>query len=258
MKGANIKNFKLGKKTCLLTFIFVMILNVLSAGFLLNTSFGQTSDISKQKPLIVEIVAQNESPVVITSSSVDNTAELYQTVNYSVQNVSSKKIRAFVLLHADQSGIGGTGTSFFQSFIPGRIIQNSFIEERSNIKSNDKIFLSFDFIVFQDGSSWGRDSQKQSEYIFGHIEGQKDAVKYVKPLLADTNKDAVSKLFQQQLTDINTPALDGKKTAEWRRGFAVGYRFVIGRLQFAYEKQGMEAVRLKLEEVEKSIKAEDK
>jgi hypothetical protein len=246
------------KKTYLIGFVFVILLNICLTIFLIKSVLAQTSDISKQKPLIVEIVAQNESPAVITSSSVDNTAELYQTVNYSVQNVSSKKIRAFVLLHADQSGIGGTSTSFFQSFIPGQIIQNSFIEERSNIKSNDKIFLSFDFVVFQDGSSWGRNSQKQSEYIFGHIEGQKDAVKYVKPLLADTNKDAVSKLLLQQLTDINPPALDGKKTAEWQRGFAVGYRFVIGRLQFAYEKQGMEAVRLKLEEVEKSIKAEDK
>lgn len=242
----------------MLLFVFVTALNVLSAGFLLHTSFGQTSHTSKQKPLTVDIVAQPDSPVVITSINVDNTAESYQTVNYSVQNVSSKKIKASVLLHSDQSGIGATSTSFFQSFTPGQVIQNSFVEERSNIKPGGKIFLSFDFVVFQDGSSWGKDSQKQSEYIFAHLEGQKDAVKYVKPLLADTNKDAISKLLQQPLTDINPPNVDRQKSAEWQRGFVVGYRFVIGRLQFAYEKQGMEAVHSKLEEVEKAIKAEDK
>lgn len=248
----------LAGKKYLFLFIFVMVLNVLLSGFLLHTSFGQTSDISKQKPLAIEIVAQTDSPAVITVINVDNTAESYQSVNYSVQNVSSKKIKAYVLLHTDKSGIGGTSISFFQSFTAGQIIQNSFIEERANIKSNGSVFLSFDFVVFQDGSSWGKDSQRQSEYIYGYIDGQKDAVKYVKPLLAETNKYAASKLFQQQLTGINPPTVDSKKSAEWQRGFAVGYRFVIGRLQFAYEKQGMEAVRLKLEEVEKFIKAEDK
>lgn len=242
-----------------LLFVFVMGLNVLLAVFLLHTAFGQTSDTSNQKPLAVEIAAQANSPAAITAIYVDNSAESYQTVNYSVQNVGSKKIKAYVLLHTNKSGAGGTSTNFFQSFIPGQIIQNSFIEERTNIKSNDKIFLSFDFIVFQDGNSWGIDSQKQSEYIFGHIDGQKEAVKYVRQVLTDTNDDAVSGLLQQQLADINPPAAgDSKKTDERQRGFVAGYRFIIGRLQFAYEKQGMEAVRLKLEEVEKFIKAEGK
>lgn len=247
-----------GKKYLLL-FIFVTVLNVLLAGFLLHTSFGQTSGISKQKPIAVEIVAQNESPIVIISTNVDNTAESYQTVNYSIQNIGLKKIKALVLLRSDHSGTGATSTNFFQSFTPGQVIQNSFIEERSNIKPGGKTFLSFDFVVFQDGSSWGKNSQKQSDYIFAHLEGQKTAVNYVKPLLADPNKDAVSKLLQQQLTDINPPdEVDSQKSTEWRRGFVAGYRLIIGRLQFAYEKQGMEAVRSKLEEVGKSIKEENK
>lgn len=242
----------------LLLFVFVMVLNVLLAGFLLlPASFGQSSEIRNQKPLAAAIVAQVESPLVITVINVDNVAEAYQTVNYSVQNVSSKKIKAYVLHHANQSSVGGTNIRFFQSFAPGQIIQDSFSESRLNLKTDEKIFLSIDYVAFEDGSAWGKDSQKQSEYISGYKEGQRKAVNQARQLLTDMDKNALPKLLQQQSNEINPPEINEKKNERWLRGYVLGYRVVLGGLRSAYEKQGAEAVSSKLDEMEKFIKAED-
>jgi hypothetical protein len=242
----------------LLLFVFVMVLNVLLAGFLLLPASGQSSEIRNQKPLAAEIVAQGESPLVITVINVDNVAEAYQTVNYSVQNVSSKKIKAYVLHHANQSSVGGTNIRFFQSFAPGQIIQDSFSESRLNLKTDEKIFLSVDYVAFEDGSAWGKDSQKQSEYVSGYKEGQRKAVNQARQLLADMDKNALLKLLQQQSSEINPPEINEKKNERWLRGYVLGYRVVHGGLRGAYEKQGAEAVSSKLDEMEKFIKAEDK
>ena len=137
------KKNKINKKTYLIGFAFVMFLNICLTVFLIRNVLAQTSDNSlKNQPRIVaEVVEQTDRPLLITIINVDNSDESYQTVSYAVQNLSSKKIRAYVLLHADELGSGNTSIQFFESFSSGKTIQSSVFEARANIKANSKIFL---------------------------------------------------------------------------------------------------------------------
>lgn len=253
------KNLKLNKKTYMLAFIVVTILNVVLAGFLLRAGLAQISDktLKNQPPVKAEVLKQDDSPALITVINVDNSEEKDQTVKYSVQNVGSKKIRAYVLVLADKSDTGKVITNFFQSFEVGKIIQDSISEARVNIKSNT-LFLSLDYIEFEDGSSWGKDIQKQSEYLTGYKKGQRTAIDEIKSKLNNRNNEAISNLLKQEISEINPPNVDTTETVRWQNGFTGGYRFVLLRLQFAYEKRGIEAISSKLDEIEKFIKKGDK
>ena len=254
------ENSSIKKRKHLLAFTLVTALNVALGIFLINTSFGQTSEnkYKNQPSLKVEVTTQTDSPLLISMISVDNTAESYQIINYTVQNVSSKKVKAYVLVYTDETGASKVSTSLFQSFVSEQIIQSSNVEERVNVKLNGKIFLSLDYVKFDDGGSWGKDSEKQSEYISGHDEGQKSAVKQIKDWLINQNKNAVSNLLEQQIDEINPPVVDKKETEKWQRGVKSGYRSVLFRLKTEYEDKGLEAVSQKLEQIEKLTKMEEK
>lgn len=252
------RTFRLSNKSYFVAFVFVMILNVSLAAFLIRNVLAQTSDdkLKNQPPIVAEVLEQENSPLLISITNIDNSNESYQTVSYAAQNLSSKKIRAYVLVHADETEAGGASIQFFESFDAGKTIQSSFFEEQVNIKTNSKILLSVDYVEFSDGSSWGKDVQQQSEYIAGHYEGRKIAVKQVKDLLK--NKNAVLELMQQQLTEITPPSIDNKKSDRWQRGLIAGYRTLLTRLQITYETQGAEAISSKLEQIEKFTKKENK
>ncbi|HEX8197896.1 MAG TPA: hypothetical protein VF571_17020 [Pyrinomonadaceae bacterium] len=246
-------------RTYLTAFVFVTVLNVMLAVYLLQISFAQINEnrFKEQPPLKVEVVTQEDSPVRLTVINVDNSQQSFQAVNFSIQNISPKKIRAYVILHNDKSGAGKTSISFLERFTPGQITQDTFSEERVNIKKDGKLFLSLDYVEFDDGSVWGKDTQKQSEYIAGQNEGQKAAVNKFN-LLIHQNKDAVIEFLRQPETEMDSLVTNNEKTDKWHRGFKNGYRTVLTRLQMAYEKQGQEGVFLKLREIEKIIKKEEK
>jgi gas vesicle protein len=242
----------------LLGFLCLMLLNGLLIVFLLNSNLAQTLDkpAEDHPPIVVEIVKQEDCPLLITLMSVDNSIEKNQTINFSVQNLSSKKIRSYVLFHADEFGVGGASIRFFSIFAPAQIGQDSFSEARANIKSNGKMFLSVDYVKFADGSSWGKDTQKQSEYISGQSEGTKTAVKQIKQLIISRNKEILSNMLQKEMDELNPPDIDEKKSAKWRNGLVAGYRSVLISVRSAHEQNGMEAVSLKIEEIEKLTKEE--
>jgi hypothetical protein len=238
---------------------FVTTLSLLLTAFLVTDSFGQTSENTyrNQASLEVEVTEQTDSPLLIVLSNVDNSAESYQIINFTIQNVSSKNIRAYVTLNSFEKSGGASGIStsiFDKPFEPRNITQDSHTEARANIHSTDKLYLTLDYVEFDDGSSWGKDSEKQSEYIAGTFEGQRNAVIQIKDLLIAQNKNALSDFLKQQPDAVKPPVDESKGTEKWRRGFSSGYKSILFRLKIAYEKNGVEAVAQKLEDMEKSEK----
>jgi hypothetical protein len=77
----------------LIGFFCLMTTNILLIVFLWHTVFSQTSKIPLigQTPIKVEMVRQEDSPLFVTLLDVDNSAETFQTINFSIQNISSKK-----------------------------------------------------------------------------------------------------------------------------------------------------------------------
>lgn len=215
------------------------------------TFLAQTPKDVGKEPLVVEVVEQTDSPILITTVSVDNSAESHQTINFVIQNVSDKNIKASVLLHGRQPGVNGSTTSFFQSFATRQMIQEAIYEERVNIREGGKMFLSVDYVEFEDGGSWGGDSQKMSEHIAGMKAGQENAVAEIKKLSG--NQKTLSDFLRQDLAQIKPLDVGTAESEKWRRGFLSGHKSTLRTLQSAYEKQGSEAVAAKLKDLEKSI-----
>lgn len=240
-----------------MAFVGVILINICLGIFLISSVLAQKNDITSkdQLPIIAEVVRQTDIPVLITLINVDSSTETHQSVNYSIQNLSQKAISALVLLHNDESASGGVSINHFQSFGAGKTIQSTIFEEKANIKPNHKIFISVDYILFEDGSSWGRDSQLQSQYILGYYEGQRISVSKIKETLQ--NNEAFLSLIQKPIEEFNYP-FQNVENEKRQRGIISGYRSVLARLQIIYETKGIEAVLPKLEEIEKSLKMEVK
>jgi hypothetical protein len=249
---------KFGDRKYLTGFLCLMFLNIFLVIFLLHSVFAQTSDNSSKTNISIkaEVIRQEDSPLSIIGISADSASDKQQIVSFSIQNISSKKITACVVLYSDETGSGGAGTRFFQSFIPGQIIQTSLSEANENIKLNGKLFVSIDYVEFEDGSIWGKDTQKQSEDISGFNAGQRSAVNQIKEMFVNQNKNALIDFLRKDIDEIDPAIIDIKKSKLWQTGYNTGYKSVLSRIQFAYQKQGMEAVSLKLEEIEKLMKRE--
>lgn len=250
----NIKRFS--KKTHLLGFVFVMLANLCLTIFLIQNILAQTSDdkFKDQPPIIAKVLKQNESPLFITLIDVDNSNPNYQSVNYTVQNITNKPIRAFTLTGISKS-TGKIITRYLtvKLFQPTELDNGEIIVERENIKLNEVLALSIDYVEFEDGSSWGKDYYQQSEKIVGERAGRKEVIRKLKDLVTSNDLAALSAFLDQDLSNIIVPETNSNQTDIWQKGFQFGYKSTIFSLQ-RIEKQNIKELSSKLNEMEKFVK----
>lgn len=246
---------QLKNKKYLFLFVLVMILNVVLAGILLRSSMGQTkTDFSSQKPVKVEVVEQKDSPLRITVVDVDNSGAIHQEIICSLQNVSGKSMRGYVLLADGQKS--NKGGKIITSFFAAKLFPANGSEvdsvpiERMNITEDETFLLSIDYVEFTDGSSWGTDSAGKSKEIAGERAGIRAALDHLKNLLKSQNANDIANYLKQDIVDFPVTAPDVNKPDEWQRGFRLGYKTVISTLQ-RLPDQKIENFSKKLDEIEK-------
>jgi hypothetical protein len=210
-------------------FICVTALNILLAGFLLN-SFGQTSrkDTQNQTPLKVEVAAQEDGPLRITLINVDNSPSWYQAISYAVQNTSNKPVRGYVV-SANGKHTGKIVTSFFPItlFQARDAHQDEMALERENIRPGEALLLSVDYVEFEDGNSWGPNTQKQSDQIAGGRAGVESARLYFNELIAKRDMAVLTSLLEKNLVDVEVPFPDEVPSEQWKIGFEQGFKSVV-------------------------------
>lgn len=214
------------------------------------------SDKFKEQPAIVaEVLKLDNSPLLVTVSSVDNSPLSYQLINLVIQNVSEKKIKAYVIAHSYSvaPSAAGTSSSFHQEFVPGEIVFDSIGEARANVKAGVKLLLSLDFVRFTDGTTWGPDSQQQSQYISGQIEGETRAAAQISRLLEYLNTEAVVSILSKTTSETDPPFERKSESEKWWRGATSGYRGFVFKLQSAYQSDGIAGVKRKLDELRKLL-----
>lgn len=242
-------------KKYLIVFIFVMLLNLGLGIFLIHTALAQKSDndYQNQPPLSVEVVSQVDSPLLITILNVDNSNSSYQTVNYTVQNVSKMPIRAYTFLgYKKQGGKFITNSFTTKLFQPKEVKVEEFVEERANIKSDEKLSLSIDYVDFSDGSSWGEDKYQTSEQIAQERAGRKAAIKHLKSVIDSQGQTALLNLLEQDILDLQVPIPDSKMSEQSQRGFRAGYKSVVSAVQ-ENKNQENKILLKKLDEMEQVI-----
>jgi len=237
-------------KLLLHRFSFVAIL---VAVMLTTDGFAQpdTKILSSKNPVTVEIADQTGSPLNISLSSVDISDVLRQRVKLSIQNVSQKSIRGYVLNIADN----GSDTSFFNKpFLSGSILERQeVVVESANIRSDEfKLTIIVDYVAFSDGTGWGNDERKMSESLLGHISGALSAVADAEALLRSEGTAGIEKLLAKPLADIAVPKESDAKSrsVNWIRGFGSGYRGLIVFVMGNYKKPDFAT---RLEEARKNL-----
>jgi hypothetical protein len=251
------KKFSVQKsKKYLIAFVFVMLLNIGLGAFLLNKVLAQktVNRIKSQPPIEVEVLKQNDSPLQLTIINIDNSNQDYQAINYLAQNNSNKSIRAYVVLSKDKTDTVGAAVTrrFFTKLFKANTFDSSwFNENRGSNKLESKLYLLIDYVEFEDGSSWGNDVAKQSEFIAGSRAGWKEAVKQSRELLKSQKTVDLINFLRQEITETNLPFIDPSQTDKWQRGYRSGYQTVISTLRERYEQQGLDSLSTKLEEMEK-------
>lgn len=250
------KLINLKSKNFLLLFIFVMLLNTVLVVVLIRASFGQAqkNDFSSQQPIEAEVVRQKNCPLRIMIINVDNSNPSFQTINYSLQNISGKPVKAYALL-GDGKNNGKVITNFLSLELlqPNKYEFDNFPIEREPIKEKDTVFLSIDYVEFEDGSSWGSDSQRKSKEITGQREGVKAAIKQLKDSIKNQNVSSekdITKFLERDIQEISVDVPNTNQSDEWKKGFRRGYKTVIFVLQDK-GKQGTESLAKKLDEMEK-------
>lgn len=240
------KNFKLSKKSYLVAFVCVMIVNVFLGIFLVKNVLAQTSDnkFKNQPPVIAKVVEQKDCPLLVTIMNVDNSNNLFQRVDFTVQNVSGKNIRAYTVLSKRITTTIPT-TKLFQV---GESKIDALFVERESVKSPE-VFFSIDYVEFEDGSFWGEDTQKESERIEGERAGRKKALEELNKLVKDNDFAKLKSLLEQNITKIYVPMPDSSQPDKWQKGFQSGYKVVISVLQ-QQKTQDLEIISRKLADLE--------
>jgi len=247
------KNIKFNKRAYLIAFVFVMLLNTFSAVFLIRNVLAQTAvdKLKNQPPIDVEVLKQKDSPLLINVVEVDNSNESYQGINYIVQNTGNKSVKAFVFL-GKGTNTGGSITSSFTLtvFKSGESKSGQMFIERQNIRPGEKLFLSIDYIEFEDGTSWGEDTQLRANRLIADREGRKAAVKYLKDLIKNQGFAAFKNILEQDAAEITVPLPDSNQSEEWQKDFRRGYKNIIVILQ-KHRNEEIESLSGKLEAMEK-------
>ena len=249
------KKFSLQKsKKYLVAFVFVMLLNIGLGAFLLHTVLAQTSekDYRNQPPIVAKTMIQDDSPLRITTINVDNSATSFQSVNFIVQNISSKSVKGYVILGSGKN-TGKIVTNFFpvKLFETVGINEDELRLERSNIQPDEILSLSIDYVEFEDGSSWGKDTQGQSEYISGGRAGVKAATEELKNLVDKREIVVLTSLLEKALVSIDVPLPESVQSEKWRKGFENGYKGVVYFLK-GQRKKGIEEISRRLDEIKKN------
>ena len=229
---------------------FKMLFSSLFLLTLATVCYGQNYEnyaekFKKQLPVSAEVLQQTDSPIFLSVVNVDNSEGLFQKINFTMQNISDKSIKAYALTGR------GTITSIHTKklFEPDKMTNEVYYVERENIKPNMVITLSIDYVEFEDGTSWGADVFKQSEIIKGYKNGKAGAIEKIRELINKRDSKTLRNLFRQESIETAVPAPDSKQTDNWQRGFKLGYKSVIRNMQEDKE-QNLDSLSKQLNKIE--------
>lgn len=250
------------KKTYLIGFAFLMLLNICLAVFLIKSVLAQTSDekLKNQSSIVAQVANQDESPLSIRVINVDNSNQDYQIVNFIVQNTGNKPVRGYVINGANKN----TG-KIITNFLPTKLFElnavftEELFVERENIKSDKNLLLSVDYVKFADDGSWGEDTQGQSERIAGGIAGAIDAIEQLRKIIEKRETVILRTALKKDLAEVEValPETFRTKGENWKSGFRTGYKSIISFLKSQQDKSDEELL-MKLKEIRESLQVERK
>lgn len=239
------KNEKLSKYK--IAFKFLTLLNLVMVVFLFEHVVAQNNSASSQNQatIIARVIPQSDSPLQISIIRVENSAPSFQSVIFSVRNVSNQPIRAFTI-----TGENIITYSFAAKMLfPGEIYESSMEVERNSIKAGTESLLSVDYVEFERGNSWGRDLAGKSKQIREERVGRIYAIRFLKDLLRNGNTSAIANILNQEVSKMSVPRPQINLDSDGEKGFRRGFKGIISILQ-KNENKSLDSISKKLNELE--------
>jgi len=227
--------------------LLTITINLLLAGYLIYAhsplsaeAFSNIRTISQSPTVLVG--TQPDSPLVITVGLVDTLDPLSPQITYAIQNISDKPIRAFTVLEETATKSSrNKGSTIINITSATKILQRGQMEQNTFIghRFGDPLLtltLSIDFVEFEDGTTWGQDTQQSAENLAGQRVGGRETIKKLRELMLTQGSVNVANLVSGKNVEIVAPPSD--QSEPWRYGFQTGHNVVLRRLKVAYEKGG--------------------
>ncbi len=222
---------RLSKRHYIGGLIFVLTLNVALVIFLLTAAFAQVPAESRtvnNTPVTVEVAKQPDSPLLVSFIGVDATNERFQKIHLTIESLSGRPIRGFVLATTDGRNGGKTSTNFFPAkpLLQGVDKDDVIVIEGENIKPDLKVTIFIDYVLFTDTSVWGGDERKMSDSMSGMLNGAAFAANEFDSIVKSGGVASLDSLITKPLTDIEVvlrPNSENQSEA-WRNGFGSGYK----------------------------------
>jgi hypothetical protein len=210
----------------------------------ISAVFGQKIITTDPKNIPVEVVQQSNNPLMITPVAVEEWQADARTFRYAVKNFSDKKVEAFAVSRRSEAGDLMDMVTFISPLAAGDAVESGVNVLKADMGPEFKIVLAVDYVLYADGTSWGKDSRKESLFISAYPEGQKKALAEVKALIDTLNEAALSQLLDRDLTitRLDSLGMDKNKPNVWKSGFACGYQIVLSKLKTIYKTQGINAL----------------
>lgn len=215
----------------------------------------QNKTVAQSVPIVLKIQNQPNAPIqissaVITSNSTLNPSYSYVLTNITTKPISSFAIRTDVLFGKDTPSTGVSFTNLPEIELllkPNNSKKENFERNLKFSAPVKEIKFTLDFVEFADGSTWGPDNYKYTDYLAGRKEGGQTVTNYFKDKI---NKGEINLVFDgvsnRQAIPISIRKDDSRYPARWKEGFEAGIRLVRLRLREAHKKTGIEGIKMEL------------
>jgi len=234
----------------------IIFLTIVFALFLISAldAFAQTE---------VSIYPQHYSPLQISNvvqrseKSTDDMGREWEKliVNFTLQNVSDKTIRAYTLREFSgefDTDLGGVMSAYklwgAGIFNPNQSSNEQIGESSSTLVTpgstqvRERFKLAVDFIEFTDGSTWGKDLSNSAQ----QIAGIKTGIKTILESLKEPNQQGGIEAVIKTLNEIKELPPPDEERATWKRGFRIGANNIKSRLKRVYETEGKKGTEIEL------------
>ena len=206
----------------------ICLLSVAFAASLANTASAQNAVSVEQvkTPITVEIASQLDSPLHVSLVGVDETDERVKKISLTLQNVTERTIRGFVIA-TNYGNVGGETTISFFPSKPRTAGSSSEVltiaGENTRLSPNLTVFI--DYVLFTDGTAWGADIRKNADLLSGNTGGAYYAANKFSELikLGPTSLDDILAKPTAE-TEVELPPEAENQSEAWRRGFRSGYK----------------------------------
>jgi hypothetical protein len=215
------------------------------------------------QPPVVSVTEQQDVPLAIFVEGYDVSDLSLLRIKYRVQNVSNKVIQAYAILEEIDRDKGGIkGTTIVNLSREAKFLQPT----QSRLETCDlpgrngpvaSLTLSVDYVEFDDGTKWGKDSQRSAGHLAGQREGKKAALKKMKEMREKDGDHVLEEFLKKKDAEVISPPAG--RSAEWEYGFRVGHNTALYLLRVAHSKGGVQALVSELQrELEDAERRSDK